>query len=272
MPQTITNGIPFYNINNGIAGCQNNALTPNQSLVVGGVTVVPGTTVPINVNGTGLPAGSVGSPYPCRVNPYFTSALWFTNAGQSWYNGLQVSVTKRLGHGLSIQGAYTYSKSEDDTQGMRFNDDCGGNAAAPFSDYPFNPKEDWSDSCYDITHVMHFNLLYHLPGIKSNGFVSKLTNGWWMSSVVAVQGGPPFSPIVNTDRAFDGLISQSNIMRASLNTTTITTANGTFIPYDPKTVITGNPNQWFNPLMFGGISVGNGWKCPAQFASATWLG
>jgi hypothetical protein len=24
----------------------------------------------------------------------------------------------------------------------------------------------------------------------------------------------------------------------------------TFIPYNPATVITGNPNQWFNPLMF----------------------
>ncbi len=273
--QSIVNGIPSYNVPNGIAGCQNNALTLGQQLVVGGVTLTPGIQVPLTaaqLNGTGLPAGTTGSPYPCRVNPYFTSALWFTNAGQSWYNGLQISVTKHLGHGLTVQGAYTYSKSEDDTQGMRFNDDCGGNAAAPFSPYPYDTKLDWSDSCYDITHVMHMNLIYHLPGIKSNGFVSKFTNGWWMSSVVAVQGGPPFTPIINTDRAFDGVISQSNIMRASLNTTTVTTANGTFIPYDPNTVIIGKPNEWFNPFMFGEAPLGTVGNAPRNMLRQPGLG
>ncbi len=277
IPQSIVNGIPFYNVNNGIAGCQNNALTLGQSLVVGGVTVVPGTQVPIGVTGTGLPAGSTGSPYPCRQNPYFASALWFTNASQSWYNGLQLSVTKHVTHGLSVQFAYTYSKAEDDTQGMRYNDDCGGNAASPFSVFPFNTKEDWSPSCYNVTHVAHINLLYHLPGIKSNAIVSKITNGWWISSVVALQGGPPFTPYIANDRAFDGVISQSNIMRASENTTATSVAfscSGTapifyngpscsggkatvnFIPYNAATVITGDPNQWFNPLMFGESPLG----------------
>ena len=31
---------------------------------------------------------------------------------------------------------------------------------------------------------------------------------------------------------------------------TLNTTSKTFIPYDPATVITGTPNQWFNPLMF----------------------
>ncbi len=30
----------------------------------------------------------------------------------------------------------------------------------------------------------------------------------------------------------------------------------TFIPYNPATVITGNPQQWFNPLMFNLSPVG----------------
>ncbi len=253
VPQSIVNGIPFYNVtkgtpSNGIDGCFNNALTPGQPLVVGGVTINPG-----------------APSYPCRVNPYFASALWFTNAAQSWYNGLQVSVIKRLSHGLNFQFAYTYSKSEDDTQGTRYNDDCGGNAGAPFSIYPFNTKEDWSPSCYNITNVAHINVIYHLPGLRSNGFVSKVTNGWWVSSVVAAQGGPPFTPIVNTDRALDGVISQSNLSRASLNTSTITTANGTFIPFDPKTVITGTPTQWFNPFMFGEAPLGTEGNAPRDF-------
>jgi len=268
-PQSIVNGVPFYNIAQGQAGCFNNALTIGQQLVVGGVAVNPG-----------------ANNYPCRANPYFASALWFTNASQSWYHGLQVALNKHLSHGLSLQFAYTYSKSEDDTQGMRYNDDCGGNAAGPFSTYPFNTKEDWSPSCYNITNVMHINALYHLPGMKSEGALSKLTNGWWVSSVVALQGGPPFTPIVSVDRAFDGVISQSNISRASLNTTAVTESlactgtgpifyNGPvctggfatvpFIPYNPATVITHNPNEWYNPLMFGEAPLGTVGNAPRDF-------
>ena len=33
---------------------------------------------------------------PCRINPYFGSSQLFTNGGESWYNGLQMVVTKRL--------------------------------------------------------------------------------------------------------------------------------------------------------------------------------
>lgn len=245
VPQSIVNGVPFYSVAQGQAGCFNNALTIGQPLVIGGVTINPG-----------------NNQYPCRVNPYFSSAIWFTNAAQSWYNGLQVAVNKRLSQGLSMQFAYTYSKAEDDTQGTRYNDDCGGNANAPFSYFPFNLKEDWGPSCYNVTHVAHLNVIYHLPGIKPNAFVSKVTNGWWVSSIVALQGGPPFTPIISTDRAFDGVISQSSVMRASWNTTTVTTANGTFIPYNAATVITGNPNQWFNPYMFGEAPLGTVGNAP----------
>ena len=31
--------------------------------------------------------------------------------------------------------------------------------------------------------------------MKGNGFLSKVTNGWFMSSIVSIQSGQPFSPI-----------------------------------------------------------------------------
>jgi len=51
-------------------------------------------------------------------------------------------------------------------------------------------------------------------------------------------------------------LGQPNFSNIGTTTTTsaITvngvTSNYTFIPYDKSKVITGNPNQWFNPLMF----------------------
>ena len=199
------NGNPLYNVAAGQAGCQNQVLT------------------------LGAPAPSVA---PCRVNPYFGSSQLFSNFGESWYNGLQLVVTKRVTSGLSFQGAYTYSKSQDDTQGTRFNDDCGGNAGAPFADDPFDTKRSWALSCYDITHVMNLNMLYHLPNIKSTGVVSKFTNGWWFANIVSIQGGAPFTPIINTDRSFSGVITQSNIMHASVNSvaSTVVFCNGNAVP------------------------------------------
>ena len=266
VPQSFdANGRPIYNVAAGQAGCQNQVLT------------------------LGAPAPAVA---PCRINPYFGSSQLFSNFGESWYNGLQVVVTKRVTNGLSFQGSYAYSKSQDDTQGTRFNDDCGGNAAAPFADNPFDPKQDWSLSCYDITHVMNLSMLYHLPTISSNGVLSKFVNGWWFSNIVTIQGGPPFTPIVNVDRSFSGVITQSNIMHASVNTVaqSVVYCNGNpapaggvcaagqttqvvnFIPFNKNTVITGNPNQWFNPLMFGESPLGHLGDAPRNFLRQPGMG
>ncbi len=243
LPSNLVNGqlppntMPVYNVGTsspptgGLGGCFNSV-------------------IPVDSNGvpTGTPAVT-----PCRINPYFGSALFFTNAASSWYNGLQVNVTKRMSRGLMFQGAYTWSRSTDTTEGTRFNDDCGGPAQANFGHNPFNLATDYGPSCFDIPNVMHLNLLYDLPNMKSDGFFSRIVNGWELTSLVSIQQGNSFVPIVNNDRSFSGIVSQNPSSLVTLNTAS---APGGFIPYDPKTVITGNPNQWFNPFMFGVPSLG----------------
>jgi hypothetical protein len=72
-----------------------------------------------------------------------------------------------------------------------------------------------------------------------------------------VNTGPPTTPIVQNDRSFSGIVSQQSRMYASLNTSsTVNTTALNFIPYDASTLITGDPNQWFNPLMFGVSALG----------------
>jgi hypothetical protein len=264
---TGVNGIPAqYSVTDGQAGCLNNTIPVNAD----------GVPQPFTIGGVAIP--STDPRYPCRINPYFTSAQFFTNAASSWYNALQVNVTKRLSRGLMFQAAYTYSRSTDDTQGMRFNDDCGGNSGSAFGQNPGQLKMDWGLSCYDVPQAVHFNLLYHLPNVTSNEFASKVTNGWWVSGIVSVQEGSPFRAIINTDRSFSGIITQSNIESANLNTVARSqsvTCTGTgpifykgptcsggaatinYIPFNASTVITGDPNQWFNPLMFGEPQLGS---------------
>ena len=106
--------------------------------------------------------------------------------------------------------------------------------------------------------------------MKSDKWASKVTNGWWMGNIVTVQTGYPFTAAIGTIRS-DTNGNALGPDRPNVNTTSVTQSfpctgtastypggpacNGStvtynFIPYDPKTVSTGNPNSWFNPLMF----------------------
>jgi hypothetical protein len=67
-----------------------------------------------------------------------------------------------------------------------------------------------------------------------------------------VQDGVPFTPTSSTQRSFDGVGTAGdhvNIVTAPAAGTG-KAAGLTFVPFDTKSVNTGNPNQWFNPLMF----------------------
>jgi hypothetical protein len=297
-PLTTVNGVPQYNVTNGSAPfqCQNNALsldangnpqpymfTPLDSSgnALPPVTVAPGQNVTSYAkNGNTVTGPFTGSPYPCRNNPYFTSALFITSPSNSWYSGLQVLGVKRLSHGLDFQASYTYSRSIDTTAGQMYNTDCGGGAIGTAVGFnPYNLKLDKGVSCTDVPQSVRLSMLYHLPNMKFGGLVSKVVNGWYMGNIVSLSQGFPFTPLITQDRSFSGVITQANSTKPDLNTAavsavTIPNTNGftcgsahpevcyNWIPYDPKTVITGDPNNWFNPLMFGEGALGRHGNTP----------
>jgi len=192
----------------------------------------------------------------CRLNPNYTSIYLTSSYGASWYNALQVSVNKRLGSGLEFQGAYTYSRSEDITEGNIGGATCSV-VGVDQSDNPQHLRSDIGPSCFDLTHNLRFNMLYHFPNIKSDSKLAKLANGWWMGNIVSAQGGYPFTPIISTNRSNSGVVQNSPNERTNVGTATVApgqvgpdgtvnTTTKTFIPYNPNTVVTGNPAQWFN--------------------------
>ena len=62
-------------------------------------------------------------------------------------------------------------------------------------------------ACSDVTHNLRFNVLYHIPNIKSDNFAAKMEHGWWVGTIWSAQTGYPFTPILGTNR------SQSQILR-----------------------------------------------------------
>jgi len=208
-----------------------------------------------------------------QVNPFFGSDLNIATSAASRYNALQVVMQKRTSHGLEFQGAYTRSRVTDETQGQANIQDCIVSAGL-LGVYPLNPQVDKGPACFDIRNNWEINMLYHFPDVaRGNGFVGKVLNGWFMSSIVSIQSGQPFSPIIGGNRSNSGVAQGAQGDRPNINTPALIAeylplctstpekpnpipANDTNpcaytpIPYNPNTVITGDPNHWFNSAMF----------------------
>ena len=192
----------------------------------------------------------------CRMNPNFDAMQLVQTSGDSYYNSLQVVVNKRLSHGLELQSAYTYAQNLDTTQANMDGNDCGSGGATGFD--PLNPQNDKGPSCSDVRHNWRFNFTYRPSALKSGGFLSKFTNGWAFSNIFAAQTGYPFTPTLTSNRSqsgvFNGLTGQGDrpniVTSASAGAATISGVTETWVPYDPKTVILGTVQNWYNPLMF----------------------
>jgi Carboxypeptidase regulatory-like domain/TonB dependent receptor len=209
-----------------------------------------------------VPFCQMGTIPTCRINPNFASANTNNTVGASHYDSLQVVVSKRLSSGLEARGAYTYGHSLDTPIGQLIASDCAG---APGMDVGVSSNTrayDYGPSCFDVRHNLRMSLLYHFPNLVSNGVLSKLVNGWWTGNIVALQTGFAFTPTLASNRSNSGNLNAAPD-RVDINTqaiaqkTVLVNAEGgayvaatNFIPYNPHTVITGNPNQWFNPNMF----------------------
>ena len=260
---------------------ESNPFCPNSNTFVpqgcaGFTTVVPNASPVWGCQATQGPACPPGFTAAPRLNPFYTNFGLFNTIGISNYNALEVNLTKRLGHGLQFQSAYTFSKLLDDTEGLS-NSDTSGSQTGLIED-PFNPMLDYGPGNFDIKQNWHFNVLYNLPNAPVRGFLGKVLSGWWTGSIVTVQTGQPFTPLLGADREQAGLAGTNGGLErpdyvTSSNLATVTAAaqaagvtscpaNSTgCIPYNPvvfnpNTVITGTVGQWFNPNMFTLPAVG----------------
>jgi len=114
--------------------------------------------------------------------------LW-TAEGISTYNALQLSVTKKISHGLQVNASYTYSHSLDEGSGLGAGLFFNGNN-------PADPRSSYASSDFDRTHVFIISYLYNLPTIKNASWlVDAAANGWGITGITVAESGEPFSVI-----------------------------------------------------------------------------
>ena len=118
-----------------------------------------------------------------RPSPGIGGAMTTLQEGNSKYDGLQVSVQRRLTHDLQFNIAYTYSKAFD----------MADSIYAVVTD-TFNPKYNWQLAGFNQTHNFIFTWVYNLPFLRHNTSVlGKVAGGWEISGDLALVSGFPFS-------------------------------------------------------------------------------
>lgn len=111
--------------------------------------------------------------------------------GNSKYNSLQVSLNKRLSHGLSFLFSYTYAHAQDD--GSSFENSSFGTRGTN----PFINQLNWGDSGFDGRHRFVASYSYEIPVfhvLSSNAGLSKVFKGWRIAGNTTVQTGFPINP------------------------------------------------------------------------------
>lgn len=188
-----------------------------------------------------MPAGTyyipAGTP---KANPALANTWTWFSVGTSTYNALQVDVTRRFSHGLSIRGVYTYSKTLDD--GDSLNQTTAGNAPGLVSN-PHNLRADKGLATFNATQVGVINAIYELPFGRGQmhasgfeGWKGNLISGWSLSSIVTLQTGFPLTPQLSYNPSNNG--DTRNPVRPFIN------------PGFSGPIVLGTPTQWFNPAAF----------------------
>jgi hypothetical protein len=114
--------------------------------------------------------------------------------GNSWYNALQVSLTKRFSHGLQFLASYTYARLLDTEGGQTFLSFDGG--AAPGNQD--KPGAHYGPASTVRPHRLVVSFVYDLPKLSTGGFAANVLNNWSLSGVSTVQSGHPLT-IVGTN-------------------------------------------------------------------------
>jgi outer membrane receptor protein involved in Fe transport len=168
------------------------------------------------INGV-RPFSNVSSSSAIRPGAALNNIVQIEGTGNSSYNALWLTATKRLSRGLQFNASYTFSKSIDynslNSQGVVIQDS-------------YNLRDSRGLSDYDARHRFVISGLYELP-FRGN----KFKEGWQLSTIVQLQTGNPVNIVANN--------------------ATFTGTNNTVRPDVTGPVeIIGTPNRWFDTAPF----------------------
>jgi hypothetical protein len=118
-------------------------------------------------------------------------------ATDSAYNALNVSIDKKMSHGLQFLVADTWGRSIDDSSSTIAGDTFqqGLNSL-----YYFAPKSLRGPSDFNVANTLAVNVLWAIPTPQSwNGIARTAVGGWQLGGIVKYNTGVPTTPIIGGD-------------------------------------------------------------------------
>ncbi len=148
--------------------------------------------------------GASGTYYPSIFGPnaYFNSQFHslyaWRSVGNANYHAMQVSLRKKMTHGVQFDFNYTFSKSIDISSDAERIDAYGGLGGQIINSWSPNALRAVSD--FDTTHQLNTNWIAELPFGKgrwlarnAHGFVEAVIGGWQLSGLARWTSGFPVS-------------------------------------------------------------------------------
>jgi hypothetical protein len=179
-------------------------------------------------------------PLQPRPNTFVSNGFFWYTEGNSSYNALQIDVNRRLTQGFQIRANYTWSKNLDNNSALTIAQ--ASNEPQMVMDRN-DLRRDWGPSALNVTHQASFSAHYDVPFGKgqrwmgnASPIVDKIIGGIQLNEITTLLSGLPFTPLMGSNRSGNG--DSRNPDRPNLN------------PAFTGPVITGDPNQWFNPNAF----------------------
>jgi Carboxypeptidase regulatory-like domain/TonB dependent receptor len=151
--------------------------------------IFPEIAIPFSNFASSAPINQLLKPFP----QYSGVSCYSCDLGNSTYNSLQITATKRFSRGFTFQIGYTFSKELDDVPNGGQLGTVGG------ARDPYNAKLDKGLGAIDHRHLFHAVFVYDLPFGKGhqlgagNAIVRGIVGGWQLSGILTYTSGAPLS-------------------------------------------------------------------------------
>ena len=170
-----------------------------------------------------------------RPYPNFGPMGLIDSGYNSNYNSLQLSLEKRMSHGISFLADYAWSRT--------FNDFSESpNFESYLQTNPYNRNFNYGPANSDVPNVFKFSGTWNVPHLNLTGASSKFLNGWEVAPIITLQSGYPFTVMSGLDNSYSGdYVDRANFIGTSLSQAVL----------NPDRSHGALVQQYFNAAVFG---------------------
>jgi hypothetical protein len=140
-----------------------------------------------------------------QLNPsigHMSTLQWIND---TFFDGLEAQVVKRMSHGFEVQGSYTWSRAIDEGTGSLASDPFVN--SIPSLLY-FLPKYRRAAADFNVAQNLTINSIWDIPTPQSfTGPAAWVARGWQFGGIFEIRSGLPFTPLIGGDPL--GLLNSS---------------------------------------------------------------